>query len=150
MTTNVFAAKKALFARLLEESEPGRPLAGKQVSYKWPGQSAELQCVYGGGVRFVQEDAVGERGTLVNETAFVSVYIRVVDRQVKDIVDTDQICSDIAREIAACLQKNPNLTPTFTWSAIKEGAGDYSESDDEAISILSLQVVIGSTFGYSP
>ena len=148
MTTNVYDAKDALFTKLIEEMDPGRLLVGAQVSYEWPGANAELDCIYGGGVRFVQDDGVAEQWVLKQEEAKVSVYIRVVKRPPVDVRVTDQACSAWAKKVAQVLKKNQHLTFGFIAAGITEGQGDYSKTDDETVSILALQVKILSAFNF--
>jgi len=155
VTTNVYEAKLALFDRMEEEAaaiggllDPFGVDLPVQVAYEWPGEEAKLICVYGGGVRLSQEDVVAEQGTLVRELALASVYIRVCSRPPVDVKITDAMCGAIAKGIGRTLKKNPDLGGGLTWSAIREGQGDYSRVDDEAVSILSLQLAITSMFGY--
>ena len=148
MTTNVYAAKRAMFARLREEAEPGRPLDGWQVEYAWPGNEATLQCIYGAGTRFSQADAVGERGTLVAEVALISVYIRLVKRPAEPVEDIEIEIEQVVAELGKTLRKNPNLGGVFTWNSMNEGEAHHSRTDDETVCILALQLAVGSMFGY--
>jgi hypothetical protein len=154
MTTRAIEAKMALFDRLEEETQAGRILYDAdnpiQTKYEWPGGEAQLRCVYGGGYRFSQDDAVAERGVLVQEVALVSVYIRVCNRPATPVAETDFACSEIVRKIGKTLKRNPELQPGLglMWSALRTGQGDYSRTDQETISIVSLQVEITSLFGF--
>jgi hypothetical protein len=120
-----------------------------QVSYEWPGQEAKMECVYGGGVRLEQTDCVAEPGVLVYEMAVVSIYIRVVVRPRCPVQETDRRCAEIARAISRDLKKEPDLDRgLFVWQGIVTGQGDYSQNDQETVSILSLGVKISSYLGF--
>ena len=141
MGTNVYAAKRALFDLL----KPA--LAPLQVSYAAPA-NFDLESVYGGGVRFEHADVVSESpGVMVREQASVSLYIRVVQRPIGPVEDGDDRCAEILAVVTSVLKARPALGP-YQWLGIGAGLGDYSTTDDEAISILSAQVVLGSMFGY--
>lgn len=147
MSTNAYAAKKALFDRLAAKAEAGQPLEGIQVAYAFPG-NVDAECVYGGGVRFDHVDAVAEApGVMVAETALVSVYVRILARQ-GDVVDTDARAAEVLATLGALLRAEPKLAGWQTWLGMASGQGDYQRTDDEAISILAVQVRIGSHLAY--
>ena len=141
MSTNIYAAKRALIALLAAE------LPAMQISYAVPA-NFELESVYGGGVRFEHTDRVAESpGVLVQEQASFSLYIRVMQRPIGPVADGDDRCAAILAEVTSILKARPVLGP-YQWLGIGQGLGDYSVTDDEAISILSVQVIIGSMFKY--
>lgn len=160
VSTNAYEIKTALFNRLQMDTLAGLPLGpttlpsgvsrdAVQVSYEWPGQEARLECVYGGGIRLEQNDCVAEPGVLVYEMATVSIYIRVVARPRCPVSKTDTRCAEIARVISRNLKKEPDLDRgLFIWEGIVTGQGDYSQNDDETVSILSLGVMIRSYLGF--
>jgi hypothetical protein len=147
MTTNAYTAKKALFDRLIALSATGQPLDGINVSYAWPSIPGN-ECIYGGGVRFEQRDGVAEApGIMVSEEALVSVYIRVMVSPPDDVAVTDARAAEIGDEVAALLRTEPQLAGNRLLG-IARGQGDYTQTDDETISILSYQVRVISNFAY--
>lgn len=146
---NMYKAKRNLFDRLIEESASGGLLDGWKVAYNWPGpEEAGPKCIYGGGARLSQDDAVGERGVLVNETDTISIYLRVKDDNRPSVRETDLVCEAGVKGIGKVLRKNPDLGDGVSWNGIREGAGDYETSEGCTVSITSIGVVIGSLFGY--
>lgn len=140
MTTTVYDTKRALFDKLAEYTPVGQPLEGVQVSYAWPGSDVSLECIYGGGVRFEHADAIAEHpGVLVQEIATFSLYIRVVHRPVGPVEDADARAAEIGSTLAAILRANPSLLGGGTWLGISAGQGDYHQTPDETVSILSYQ-----------
>lgn len=147
MTTNVYAAKRALFARLRDKAADGQPLAGIQVAYAFPGQ-VDQECIYGGGVRFDHQDAVAEHpGIMVTETALVSLYVRIVGATGDDVEATDDRAAEVLATITALLRAEPRLAGGQTWLGIQGGQGDY-DTNNGALSILAAQVAIGSHLAY--
>lgn len=147
MATNVYAAKKALMDRLTVLAGVGQPLAGLQVAYAFP-REPQLECVYGGGVRFDHVDAVAERGVLFTETALVSLYIRVVVKQPGVVETTDARAAEIFAQLAAALHAQPQLAGPMSFMGITQGQGDYDQTVDESLSILGLQVRIETDLTY--
>jgi hypothetical protein len=151
LTTNVYAAKRAIIARLQQRAaELGNPLSGVQVAYAWPGATAELVCVYGGGVLFDQpeEEAVqsGPHDRLAKEAATVTVHIRVAQSPPGEggIADTDQLAEAVGAEVGRLLLAEPNLAGGSSVARVVSGQGDYSPVDDQAVSILSYRVGVDS------
>lgn len=148
MTTYGYTAKAVLFDRLEAYAAPAQPLAGLQVSYAWPGQ-ADPECLYGGGIRFEQHDAVAEApGILVTEDTLVTVYIRVIARPPGDVRDTDARAATIGSKIGALLRAEPQLAGGGSVIGIARGQGDYSQTDDETTSILSYQIRVSTNISY--
>lgn len=149
MTTYAYTAKAALFDRLQARTLVGQPLEGLQVEYAYPGNNVELECVYGGGIRFEQRDAVAEApGILVAEDVLVSVYIRVVSRPPGPVEDTDTRCAAIGAALGTLLRSEPKLAGGNAVVGIARGQGDYSSTDDETMSILSYQVRVATNISY--
>lgn len=147
MTTNAYAAKKALFDRITQLAATGQPLDGITVAYAWPNRPG-VECIYGGGVRFEQRDAVAEApGVMVSEEALVSIYIRVMASPPEDVSITDARAEAIGNEVTALLRTEPQLAGGLLLG-IARGQGDYTQTDDETISILSYQVRVTSNFAY--
>lgn len=151
MSTNVYAAKRAIIARLQQHAaSSGNPLSGRQVAYAWPGQSAELVCVYGGGVTFDQPEdqelANGLRDRVPRENAVVTVHIRVAHSPPGEagIADTDVDAEQIGAEIGRVLMAEPKLAGGHSVARITSGQGDYSPTDDQAVSILSYRITVSS------
>lgn len=148
MTTKAFAAKRAVFDLLTANTGTSEPLENIQVAYAYPG-SIGLECIYGGGVRFEQRDAVAEApGVMVAEEALVSVYIRVTQTPPGDVADTDERAEEIGAAIGLILRNNPTLGSAYTLVGIARGQGDYTQTDDETISILGYQVRVMTNFSY--
>lgn len=149
MTTLVYAAKAALFDRLTAYAQPAQPLAGLQVAYAFPGDNVDLECLYGGGVRFEQRDAIAEApGIMITEEAQVSVYIRICHRPPTDVRDTDTRAAAIGAQLGVLLKTEPKLAGNNTVVGIDSGAGDYSQTADETISILAYKVRITTNMVY--
>lgn len=148
MTTYAFTAKAALFDRIEQLSQTGQPLEGIQVAYAFPGQPG-TECIYGGGVRFEQRDAVAEApGVMVAEETLVSVYIRVTHTPPVDVIVTDTRCAEIGAALGLMLRQQPQLAGGNAVLGIARGQGDYTQTDDETISILGYQVRCSTHLSY--
>lgn len=150
MTTYAFTAKRALFDALAAQTGPGGGLEGLQVSYAWPGGAVESECVYGGGVRFEQRDAVAEApGVLVAEECLVAVYIRVVMRPAVDVEETDARAEEIGAAVGSLLRAQPTLAGAGAVVGIARGTADYHRTDDETVTVLVYQVraVLNLSYG---
>lgn len=154
MSTNAYAAKRALFDFLSTLNTSGGPLSGTTdrpivVAYGFPTEPG-LKCVYGGGVRFDQRQAVAEGvGLAVSEAVNLSLYVRCVERPSCDPEITDQQCVEIGMVLAASLRSNPTLGVTgFRVDGISGGIGDYHRNDDETVSILAYSIAVTSVFSY--
>lgn len=148
MTTYAYTAKGALFDRLTAYAAPAQPLAGIQVEYSYPGTIA-TECIYGGGVRFEQRDAVAEApGILVAEDCLVSVYIRVTQTPAGRVRDTDARAVVIGAAIGSLLRAEPTLAGGHAVLGIARGQGDYTQTDDETISILAYQIRVVTNISY--
>jgi hypothetical protein len=148
LTTYAFTAKGALFDALTAYTAPAQPLDGIQVEYAYPGSIA-TECIYGGGVRFEHRDVVAEApGVMIAEESLVSIYIRVVQTPVGDVRDTDNRALEIGQAIAQLLRSQPTLAGGNAVMGIARGQGDYTQTDDETISILAYQIRVVTTFSY--
>ena len=149
MTTRVYEAKKAMFDRLTGLAGEGQPLDGIQVAYAFPGDP-QLECVYGGGVRFSHEDAVAERGVLMAEVALVSVYIRVASKPATLVEETDARAAEIFAQLAVQLTGDPFLAGQMMFGGITQGQGDYEVLPDgsQSTSILAVQARIETDLTY--
>lgn len=149
MTTYAYTAKAALIERLQARTLPAQPLEGLQVEYAYPGATVESECVYGGGIRFEQRDAVAEApGILVVEDTIVTLYIRVVHRPPGPVQDTDERCAAIGAQIAVVLRTEPHLAGGTSVLGIARGQGDYHQTDDETMSVLTYQVRVTTNLSY--
>lgn len=148
MSTRVYAAKAALFARLDAQTGVGLPLEGVDVAYAWRGD-LRLRSVYGGGVRFSHTDAVAESLVLMDETALISLYVKVIARPPVPVQETDAEAAALGAEIAALLAADPNLGPGLVWRGMPQGQGDYQLTDDETTSILAYQARVDATLTYT-
>lgn len=141
-------ARQALFTRLAAKALPGEPLAGWDVSAKVPGELGQ-RCIYGGGRRFTHEDMVAESpGVMVGVTTIATVYIRAMNSGPDDDVDTEAEAEACAGIIAKLLKDEPNLGGGVGWQGIADGTGDYSDSGDDQIDIIALNVVLGRRGNY--
>jgi hypothetical protein len=148
MTTYAYTAKAALFDRLEALAATGQPLDGIQVGYAYPGTPGG-ECIYGGGVRFEQRDAVAEApGIMVAEETLVTVYIRVMQSPPVDVRDTDVRAAAIGTTIGSLLRTEPTLAGGNILLGIARGQGDYTQTDDETISILAYQVRVVTNLTY--
>lgn len=148
MTTYAFTAKAALFDALTAYTAPAQPLDGIQVEYAYPG-TINTECIYGGGVRFEHRDAVAEApGVMIAEESLVSLYIRVVMTPAGDVRETDERALQIGQAIAQILRTQPRLAGGNAVVGIARGQGDYTQTDDETISILAYQIRVVTTFSY--
>lgn len=148
MSTRAYTAKAALFDYLDANNGPAQALDGIQVSYAFPGVP-DLECIYGGGIRFEQRDAVAETvGVLVAEEALVSVYIRVTLNPPGNVRDSDERAVEIGGILAALIKANPTLGGSHSVVNIARGQGDYTQTDDETISILAYQIRVVSNLSY--
>lgn len=138
MSTNAYLAKKALFDYLKAQVA----LADYQVSYAWPG-NAETICIYGGGIRFDQNDATGYANLVRWENAECSLYIRVLARPATSVEETDAQAAEIGETLGELLRADPTLGGRVKSASISGGAGDYNQPDDETVSILSYRITIG-------
>lgn len=149
MTTYAYTAKAALIDRLQARTGPAEALEGLQVEYAYPGNNIELECIYGGGIRFEQRDAVAESpGVLVAEEVTVSLYIRVVSRPPCPVQDTDTRAAEIGAQLATLLRTEPQLAGGNAVIGIARGQGDYHQTDDETMSILAYQIRVNTHLSY--
>lgn len=147
-TTNATTAKTALVALWQAQTGSGGLLDGVQVSYAAPGEMGAL-CLYGGGWRMVQDDAVAETpGVLVQEELSLSWYIRATSRPRCDVSETDATCNGVATALGVVMKANPKLAGGLSLLGIAAGQGDYFNTDDETVSIFALQVRVRSMFGW--
>jgi hypothetical protein len=141
--SDVYDAKAALITLLQAASVPAGLLDGVKVAYEWEPDLGE-RSLYGGGVSFEVEDGVGEPQVLQRETATVSLYARAVLRPPGSVVTSDAQVKAIRAAVHAVLKANPKIGGQFSWEGITSGRGDYSQTDDETTSVLSLQLRFGT------
>jgi hypothetical protein len=117
MSTNIlaWAAKRALVDRIdtLLSSDT------VQVAYAFPGDPQRL-CVYGGALRFTQDDAVAETGVLAQETATIDIWIRC-NQPGDDVRGCDVAVENLADQIVGDLSANPKLTGALTTVGVALG-----------------------------
>jgi hypothetical protein len=143
----MYEAKTVLFARLGALTAVGQPLEGVQVGYAAPG-NFEQRCVYGGGTRFAQQDAVAESLVLLDEVALLSVYVRVLYSPPVEVWESDAEAARIGAAICTALAANPSLGAGLKFVGMPQGQGDYSSTDEETVSILAYQVRVESQLTY--
>lgn len=156
MTTNAYAAKRAVIAALkVAASTPGTALNkySATVLYAFNGATAGNVCVYGGGVVFDQpgDDDVydGARNRITLETATVGIHIRVKQPPAPDVDDggieaTDVIAEEIGEWLGDWLAKHPDVGGGHSVARVISGQGDYSPTEQDAVSILSYRIQIES------
>lgn len=147
-STNAAVAKRAIIERLNESTGPGGLLADVQVAYRWPGTPSR-RCVWLGGVSLNHADGMtsSEADTIDLETATVGLYVRVmVPVGDADVMVADAAAQDIAEIIHGLLSQRPKLpgADNMHYVGISGGRSDYQLTDDEAISVLALQLAIAS------
>lgn len=154
MTTNAFAAKRALFRRLTQlAADQAGPIGGWQVEYAWPGLSAASdRLVYGGRVTFDQPaDREMESGhqRVVGEVAHLWWHIRRKAGYAElpgGVEATDVEVETVGEELGRLLLAEPYIGGGHSITRVASGAGDYSATDNEATSILTYQVDVASHF----
>ena len=149
MTSNVYAAKRALFTRLGQLTPTGAYLAldGVQFAYGLQEKTLTDRCVYGGRVTFTQagaEDVTGSGpvSTLIYEIATIDLHIRVrmVPTPVDGFETTDPAAEQIGDAIGHLIHTEPTLVGAGTTLRFSGGQGDYFDEDDSAVSVLTYQV----------
>jgi hypothetical protein len=157
MTTNAYAAKRAIIDRLiLAATQRGNPLADNAatVQYAFNPTTATDVTVYGGGLTFDQDPANeavdGERRRLVQEVASLALVVRVQrvpdPATVEQIRDTDEVCENIGDFIGDLFSREPRLAGGSSITRIRSGLGDYDPTDTRAVSRLSYLVDVTSHF----
>ena len=145
----VYSAKRAVFARLEFAKQQMGAFPTVDIDYAAGGDGL-ARCIYGGGVRFEQEDAVAEPGVLVREDDAISLYIRVMSGNpipAGGIKDTDALVEAIVEDIDAVLrQVTLPEGDGFKYVRIMGGQGDYFATDTEVGSIMAIQVKMQSMF----
>jgi hypothetical protein len=146
-STRMFEAKRALFDAMRAQTGVGQPLEGIQVAYSWPGRDVMPVCIYGGGMRMVQDQTQGgvaEFRVVILETVAIGVYVRVLrkDTMIADVEAVDVDCEAIADKISNILTAQPKLAGNLTWLGFEAGTADYGETADGPEAILGLQVQV--------
>jgi hypothetical protein len=144
--TGIYSAKGAFFDRLAFIKATTSVFNGVTIAYDEPPADAELSCIYGGGVRFQQENPFDNYGLLITEDSSFGVYIRYIDRPPTSVRETDAKVAALATKLIEVMIDNADLGAGHTWRGIGRGQGDYTNTDDETISRLALEVKIGSQF----
>lgn len=142
--TASYAVKRAVIRTLKDQALDGRPLQGVLVTYAKPGNKATDLCVYGGGVRFTQEDAAADgKRRLTKETITVGLYIRVVvDDQIDDVEVADAEVERIGDLIAEVLGDGRSIAGAGTVARVSNGLGDYSQPDGRVIATCAVAVEV--------
>lgn len=152
LSTNAFAAKRAIFAALkahVEDAQAGSPLAGVAVHYSWPGNPGE-RMIYGGGFDFDQPGdndlEAGQDDTLVEEVTTLGVHIRctAISDGDEPIEDTDVLVEMIADALTDVVRSNPTIAGPGSRTRVAGGQGDYGPTDSLAASRLSLRLEVTS------
>jgi hypothetical protein len=141
--TDVYDAKAALIDLLQAAAVPAGLLDGWDVAYAWD-KNAGLRSIYGGGVSFEAEDALGEPQVMARETATISLYLKAVNRPPTAVEDTDAAVKAGRAAVHAVLKANPKIGGQWSWEGIVGGRGDYAQPDDATESVLFLQIRFGT------
>lgn len=149
MTTNAYAAKRAIFNRLQELARTG-PLStmgvdGGPLQVKYDNRPRDMQarCIFGGGVRFDRDPAktvVEGRRELAEETAITTWFIRVAGTPDVEIVDLDEQAETIGEVLGRAIAADPQLAGGSSVSRLFAGQGDYTYDDDSNISKLGYEI----------
>ena len=153
MSTNAYAAKRAIFDRMRERSHlPGNAFSDALVSYSDPGKFAEGQMVYGGGILFDQpkEDELQDGDdVLTHEVATIGVHIRVeipTPADGRGCEVSDEICEAIGEEIGALFKADRHLAGGGSITRIAGGQCDQGSTDTTVTSTLTYYVDVESDF----
>jgi hypothetical protein len=142
VTTNAYAAKRAIIDRLKLDTGPGQRLDGVSVGYAYSWDMTD-QCIYCGGHTFtVTDDAVDGKDVLNLETVTVWLYIRVF-LPGGTVEDSDNRCEQLGAVVGEILGDHPDIGG-FDYTQITAGRGDYDVTDDGPISILAYQLNVSS------
>jgi len=153
MTTNSYAAKRAIFDRMREHSHlPGNALSDALVSYSDPGRFGQGHTVYGGGIVFDQpeeDEAVDGRDILTHERATIGVHIRIEIPTPEDgrgCEVSDLIAEAIGEEIGALFRTDRHLAGGGSTTRISGGQCDQGVTDTTVTSTLTYYVGVESDF----
>lgn len=153
VSTNAYAAKRALFARLREvKADPAGPFVDWLISYSDPGVFGQGLMIYGGGAIWDQsgeDDVQDGDDTLVSETAVLGLHIRVEqspdpnpDRDPVEV--SDEIAETMGDALAQVLADDPHLCGGHSVARIVGGQCDHYHSDEKTVSVLTLRVSVQS------
>jgi hypothetical protein len=146
MTTFAYHVKGALFDKLVAAEPAAFP--GIQILYAWGDEPAQLECIYGGGVRFEHVAKVAEGvGLAVAETVLMAWYVRVVVRPSSSVREVDLRAAEIGAGIGAVLFANPNLGG-FRFTEFAGGLGDYHRTENETVTTMAYQVRAVTNLAY--
>ena len=148
--TNMYVAKRAIFARLVQLAAGGGPLATLgvdggplQVKYDNRMRGMEDRCIYGGGARFEQPDdqriSDGYR-ELAQEEAVSVWFVRVSGPVDTDIADLDEEAEEILAAVAQVIATEPDIAGGHSRSYLGSGQGDYVADDEENVSLISCEI----------
>lgn len=154
MITNAYFAKRALFTLLNNSratlqaamTDPTQPV---QVSYTAPVADWQMRSVYGGGTRFEHAEDVAEGpGLVVRETAYIGLYFRIVSRPAVPVEENDAEAATLGTAVLALIRANAKVGGAMSWVGVRGGQSDFSQTDDETISILAVELRFTSLFAY--
>lgn len=150
MTTNAYAAKRAIVNRLQELARGGGPLSTLgvdggplQVKYDNRPKDMERRCIYGGGVRFdrpPEKTVVDGRRELAGEDAVTTWFVRVKGFSDDEIEDLDEAAETIGEALGGIFADEPTIAGGRSVSKIVAGQGDYSYDDTDNVSLLMYEV----------
>src|SRR5262245_39202206 len=148
VSTNGYAAKRAIIARLQELSRLGQGVLGRaKVNYQWSGTTSNLIEVFGGVVSFNQpgQEDVAEGG-LVQEFATISLHIRIYANPplANGLQDVEDMIEEAADQIANEIAVNPRIAGGHSYARILDGIGDQEEVPEGQCARLTLHIGVTS------
>jgi len=153
LSTNAYAAKRAIFDRMRERSHlPGNRLSEVLVAYTDPGKFAEGQMIYGGGILFDQpkEDELQDGDdVLTHEVATIGVHIRVeipIPEDGRGCEVSDEIAEGIGEDFGALFRADRHLAGGASITRIAGGQCDQGVTDTTVTSTLTYYVDVESDF----
>lgn len=148
MTTNAYAAKRAIIDRLADEASRPGPLGDVQILYAYQGD-LRPKCVYGTSVLFVQpedESLQDGDGWAPQEVATITLVIRVRQDPAEDagVRASDEACEAIGEAIGAIFRRYPRLAGGNSVTRLDSGQGDYVAEDTANVSQLIYRITVQS------
>jgi len=147
VSTNAYAIKRAIFARLAALTGVGEPFEGISISYDWRQPKDTMTIIHGGRVEFDQsgeEDIVGAGpvAMIIYESALIDVHIhvRVAPSPVDGSETTEADAEAIGDALAGVLHTEPAVGGAGTTTRLRGGFGDSWDDDDSSNTLLTFQL----------
>jgi hypothetical protein len=139
--TTAYAAKRALFDLLAVQAQAGFPLEGVQVTYQAPAEASPAD-LYGGGIRFEQNDLSGEPDAMVvDEVMHLTVIVRVSNPDLT-VRQADAEVERIGDVFMGLFDADPWLDDAKSVLArgVSAGVGDYEPSAGWGRAVLVFEL----------